>query len=232
MPWEKKSNVKYHSDAAKKISETHNMVKNDYSHANFLGTNMSVDNHQARNRYRALTEEGIEYNGAVHWLNAKPEDIGLRSRNTLNTAKERFEGRQERARREADTSGREWENHKYIDKVQTKNGTVRYIYSDPTQGGRTTLRKPPAESGEKQAIESGGKQTTKTVDRQKAEDRSRERPFKMVEDGVKAVNSLLDLVGDTLASSIDTAVQGLNSLRGLGIQKGTVDSKKIVDHKH
>lgn len=30
----------------------------------------------------------------------------------------------------ASGSGREWENHKYVDKVKTKNGTTRYIYLD------------------------------------------------------------------------------------------------------
>ena len=33
-------------------------------------------------------------------------------------------------------SGREWENHKYIDKVQTKTGKTRYIYDIDTASGR------------------------------------------------------------------------------------------------
>lgn len=34
-----------------------------------------------------------------------------------------------------DDHGREWSNHKYIDKVQTKTGKVRYIYDDVEGGG-------------------------------------------------------------------------------------------------
>lgn len=33
-------------------------------------------------------------------------------------------------------TGREWGNHKYIDKVKTKSGKIRYIYDIDTSGGR------------------------------------------------------------------------------------------------
>jgi len=36
------------------------------------------------------------------------------------------------------TSDREWENHKYIDKVKDKNGRVRYIYEDGIGSNRPT----------------------------------------------------------------------------------------------
>lgn len=38
-------------------------------------------------------------------------------------------------------SGREWEDHKYIDKVQTKTGKTRYIYEVETASGRHSSSK-------------------------------------------------------------------------------------------
>lgn len=101
-------------------------------------------------------------------------------------------------------SGREWEDHKYIDKVTTKNGKVRYIYDYGPSGGENRNSRQYKESRKKAKAE---------YERREQERLKNRSPQEVLRDTFNDTRKAVD--------------KGINDARN-AVDKGINDAKKAV----
>ena len=195
-----KDNRRYHGENTETAARFHDAVNDNYKRNFFTKESTKGDKHVKRNAIRSASERSGWYDPhSSDWyeLPGSPNDYGMRSNSQLNKAMEKFRGNEMRKEREARQQAmakegiREWENHKYIDKVQTKTGKVRYIYEDTNNGGRTTLHAPTQQP--KQSQRPNVDSTHSKENRHAAYNKSKPD---IVKQGMDAVNNLIKAVQD------------------------------------
>ncbi len=122
-------------------------------------------------------------------------------------------------------SDREWEDHKYIDKVKTKSGNIRYIY-DGLGGGTSTQSKqardintkknmimsqrqaPSRNTGGGDKEHSLAAETSRAINRTARDiTRSAAKTGKALSDGADAVGGFLSDMGGTAMSALDNILK-------------------------
>lgn len=194
------ANRRYHGENTEIVSNFHDAANFHYAKKNLLGWDVpKQDKHNVRYATRGASEGGF-YDGTtdrMFTLPGTPNDYGMRTSGQINKAMEKFRGNEMRKEREARQQAmakegiREWENHKYIDKVQTKTGKVRYIYEDANNGGRTTLHAPTQQP--KQSQRPNVDSNHSKENRHAAYNKSKPD---IVKQGMDAVNNLIKAVQD------------------------------------
>lgn len=82
---------------------------------------------QMEKKYGTREQNSLTTYDKVNYRGKQMEDKIKRKWKPSNTSSKR-----------PDENGREWENHKYIDKVKTKSGKIRYVYEIEGGGSKQT----------------------------------------------------------------------------------------------